>query len=79
MTENERTAAAVAMGLSRSQAWLPLLEHAAESGAATATASGAITAARETIETGRFTPLGPSLKKAGGDVIPRDRLFAQQP
>ncbi|MEM8711541.1 MAG: HEAT repeat domain-containing protein [Planctomycetota bacterium] len=79
ITENERTAAAVAMGISRDKAWLPLLEKAARSAGSTTAVKTAITAAVETIQTGRLTPLGPSLKKAGSDEIPRDRLFAQAP
>ncbi len=77
ITDQERVAAAVAMGLTRNEVWLPTLERAEASDDLPGTVARAITAARETIKTSRFSHLSASLKLAGADEIPRDRFFRQ--
>lgn len=75
ITPLEREAAVVAMGLSRDRAWLELLARVQAEDGAPAELVDAAARAAEVIEGAPYHRLREALARAGGDEIPRDRLF----
>ncbi|MEC7232334.1 MAG: HEAT repeat domain-containing protein, partial [Planctomycetota bacterium] len=75
ITELEREAAVVAMGISRDEAWTEMLTRIREDEEEPQELRDAASASLEVIAGGEYRLLRDALMRAGSDEIPRDRLF----
>lgn len=75
ITELEREAAVVAMGISRDEAWTEMLTEIRDDEEEPQELRDAASASLEVIAGGEYRLLRDALMRAGSDEIPRDRLF----
>lgn len=75
ITELEREAAVVAMGISRDEAWTEMLTEIRDDEEEPQELRDAAAASLEVIAGGEYRLLRDALMRAGSDEIPRDRLF----
>ncbi len=75
ITELEREAAVVAMGISRDEAWTEMLTEIRDDEEEPQELRDAASASLDVIAGGEYRILRDALMRAGSDEIPRDRLF----
>ncbi|QDV06102.1 hypothetical protein Poly30_16060 [Planctomycetes bacterium Poly30] len=79
VTGHERLGAVVAMGLTRGERWRDLLQGISEDAEEPEPLRDAARASLEVIGGAPYAKLSAALAEAGGDEIPRDRLFRAAP